>query len=114
MTLDELVQAFRAVSTEQVTQGLARLLLDWKANDSTADKLRDRVERLLGNTWTEREEDHSEIDGLWPEFRDHAIAGIEGMTMNERLYCFGLLERFDAARDDDEKLAIYRKLHASP
>ena len=114
MTLDELAKAIRAVSTEPVVKGLARLLLDWKSDDSTADELRDRVERYLGNTWVEKEEDHSRIYGLWSAFRDEAIAGVGGMTMNERLYCFSLFRRFDACHHDDEKRAIYRKLHANP
>ena len=36
------------------------------------------------------------------------------MTMNERLYWFGLVERFDACPDQAASLVVYRKLHANP
>ena len=51
---------------------------------------------------------------MWSSFRDQAIAGIAGMTMNERLYWFGLFDEFDACPDQEAKLKIYKKLMASP
>ena len=68
----------------------------------------------LGNTWIENNEDHLKIYQLWSSFRDEAISGIGGMTMNERLYWFGLFSRFDDCTNEETKLLVYRKLHAKP
>jgi hypothetical protein len=114
MNLDELARRIRAISAEPVVEGLADLLLHWKTDDSTAVELRDNVERYLGNSWVENDEDYRKLYRLWSLFREQVIARIGGITMNERLYWFGLLERFDASLSDEERRAIYRKLHGSP
>lgn len=112
MNLDELAQKIREVSDEEVVQRLADLLVAWKADQCTAEVLRESVERYIGNSWIEKDADHSEIYQMWSSFRDQAISGISGMTMNERLYWFGLVGRYDACLNQEAKLSIYRKLHA--
>ena len=114
MNLDELVQRIREVSDEKVVQGLADLLVSWKHDQCTAEELRQNVERYIGNSWIEKDADHTKIYRMWSSFRDQAISGIGGMTMNERLYLFGLSGRYDACKDQEAKLGIYRKLHANP
>jgi len=114
MNLDELAKEITRISPEKVVQDLSRILLEWKENDNTARELQDRVEHCLGHTWITSNYDHRTIYKLWASFRDNAITDIGGMTMNERLYNFGLLERFDTCTDEKCKLAIYQKLHASP
>ena len=113
MNLDELSEEISKVSSEKVVQGLSRFLIEWKDNEETAEELKEGIERYIGNTWIEKNEVHSKIYHLWSSFRDEAISGIEGMTMNERLYWFGLFNRFDAFESEDEKVLIYRKLHAT-
>jgi len=88
--------------------------MEWKESEDTAEQLRQGIERYLGNTWIEKNDDHSKIYRMWASFRDDAIAGIGGMTMNERLYWFGLFNRYDASRNESDKLLVYKKLHAKP
>jgi len=114
MNLDELTEAIRNVSSERVVQALANLLIEWKSNDETAEELKHTLERYFGHTWIKRNEDHKNLYNMWSEFKDEIILGIEGMTMNERLYWFGLFQRFDACPNQEAKLVIYRKLHANP
>ena len=114
MNLDELSKEISKVSSEKVVQDLSRFLIEWKNNDETAEELIEGIERYLGNTWIENKEDHENIYQMWSSFRDEAISGIGGMTMNERLYWFGLFDNFDSCNSQDEKLEIYRKLHAKP
>jgi hypothetical protein len=114
MNVDELADAIRKVSSEEVVQKLSRFMVEWKNNDETAEDLKERIERYIGNTWIERNEDHKKVYQLWASFRDEAISGIGGMTMNERLYQFGLFERFDACPDREAQVAIYKKVHAKP
>jgi len=114
MNLDELSEEISKVSSEKVVQDLSRFLVEWKDSEETAEELREGIERYIGNTWIEKNEDHSKIYRLWSEFREAAISGIGGMTMNERLYWFGLFNRYDACKNEEEKLVVYRKLHAKP
>ena len=114
MNLDELSQEISKVSSEKVVQDLSRFLVEWKDSKETAEELKEGIERYIGNTWIEKNEDHLKIYRLWSEFREAAISGIGGMTMNERLYWFGLFNRYDACKNEEEKLLVYRKLHAKP
>ena len=95
MDIDELAKTIRSVSPESVVQKLADILIDWKSNPSTARELEERIERYIGNTWIKKDGDHETIYSYWSTFRDNAIHGIGGMTMNERLYWFGLFDEFD-------------------
>ena len=112
MNLDELEQEIRAVSTDSVVQGVADQLAAWKAGSATADELAATLERYIGNVWIGTDQDHERVYALWSAFRRDAISAIHGMTMNERLYVFGLLERFDSLQGDADRQALYRKLHA--
>ncbi|MEP4547943.1 MAG: hypothetical protein ABJ000_17305 [Saccharospirillum sp.] len=114
MTIDELANEIRAVSDEQLIQDLARYMEEWKEDDRNAEALKTMVDRFLGNVWIPEEKDHSKAYHLWSSFRDDAIHGIGGMSMNERLYVFSLFERFDSCESEEETLMIYEKLHAKP
>jgi len=114
MNLDELSQEISKASPEKAVQELSRHLLEWKSNDQTAEELKDGIERYIGNSWIEKNEYHENIFKLWSNFRDKAISGIGGMTMNERLYYFGLFEQFDSCQNKEQQLTIYSKLHANP
>ena len=61
MNLDELSEEIRKVSSEKVVQDLSGMLLEWKDNDETAEELNARIERYLGNTWVEKNEDYRKI-----------------------------------------------------
>jgi hypothetical protein len=112
MTLDGLAQALRSVSDEKLLAELAQYIGAWKADDRDLIELETMVERFFGNTWLPSEEDHSKAYNVWKAFREDAVRNIGGMTMNERLYLFGLLERFDASNSDNERRVVYGKVLA--
>lgn len=114
MILDELASSIKAASSDPVALTLADLLSQWKHDDSNVEDLESWVERYIGNTWLASEEEHKSIYCLWSEFKSETVRCIHGMTMNERLFCFGLMSRFDAARTEQERKAIYAKLLANP
>lgn len=114
MNLDELVQGFRSISDKRVLEDLARYVEAWKTDNRNANDLETMVERFFGNVWLSSDENHSKAYGLWESFRNEAIWGIGGMTMNERLYFFSLFKRFEACATEEEKLVVYSKLHANP
>ena len=112
MNLDELEQKIRAISAGPAVHGVASQLTAWKDSSATADELAMAMERYIGNVWIGSDQDHDRIYALWSAFRKDSIDAIRGMTMNERLYSFGLLERFDSLQSDSDRQALYAKLHA--
>ncbi|WP_308364409.1 MULTISPECIES: hypothetical protein [unclassified Microbulbifer] len=114
MTLDELANELHAASDEKAVRDLAKYIEEWKGDDRNAEALEKMVERFFGNVWVSKEEEHLKAYGLWSSFRDDAIHGIGGMTMNERLYAFALFERFDSCKSEAERREVYGKVHAKP
>lgn len=114
MDLDALVAAISRTSSNPVVLKLVVLLSTWKDDERNAEELEVTVERFIGNTWIDSEIEHKKVYGLWSHFRDEAIHGIEGKTMNERLYLFGLLHRWGSAQTEEERKTIYAKLLANP
>jgi hypothetical protein len=114
MDIDELASAIRATSTDPKVRYLSELLLKWKKDDSNVEHLQSSVEEYIENSLQSNEPVHKEVCRLWSKFRDDAILGIHGMTMNERLYCFNLFARYDSAWKVESKHAIYAKLLAKP
>ena len=112
MNLDELTKHIRKVSKEEIVQKLANNIQEWKTDERNAVELRENVERFRGNMWIEKRTDFDKVYGMWTEFRNSAIDGIGGMTMNERLYLFGLFDLFDNAKNDAEQEKFYGKLMA--
>lgn len=114
MILDELASSIKAASADPAANKLANLLLQWKHDDSNVEELESRVEHYIGNSWIASEAEHKNIHGVWEKFKSETMRAIGGMTMNERLFCFGLMSRLDVARTERERVAIYAKLLASP
>ena len=112
MNLNELIINIRKVSSEKNVQLFAEIIQNWKINEKNIVELKENAERFLGNTWIDKKENFEKVYELWSNFRDSAINGIGGMTMNERLYCFGLFEQFDKSLKTAEKERIYNKLTA--
>ena len=71
-----------------------------------------KIANFLGNTWIDKRTDFDKVYGMWTEFRKSAIDGIGGMTMNERLYWFGLFDLFDNAKNKSGQEKFYGKLMA--
>lgn len=114
MNIDELTQSFRNISNEKKLQDLVHWIVAWKLGDEDIRELEAMVEKCFGNMWLQSQADHSNAYKLWSEFKRDAIGGIGGMTMNERLFFFGLFERFDQSDTEEQKHAVYSKLLAKP
>jgi len=108
MNLDELATEIGNVTADKAAEDLSIHLMLWKDRDETADELKVVIERYLANARFDNNEDYEKIYSIWSSFRDEAIIGIDGMTINERLYRFSLFET-----TLDQK-TLYKKLHTSP
>ena len=103
MNLDELANNIRKISKEDSIQKLADNLEGWKTDQRNAIELGENIERFLGDTWIIKQTDFDKVYGMWTEFKNSAIDGIGGMTMNERLYWFGAFDLFDNAKTESER-----------
>ncbi|AUC79942.1 hypothetical protein CW736_11465 [Nonlabens sp. MB-3u-79] len=112
MNIDELTNRIRKVSSEKNVQNLAELIQQWKTNDKNAIELKKNIERYFENELIDKKSDFEKVYGMWTDFRDSAIHGIGGMTMNERLYLFGLVNLFDNSKNILEREKFYKKLLA--
>lgn len=109
-TLDSLTQKIRSISKDPVIQKLAEQLSNWKLDSNDVRQLEDSIEKFIGTTWIKIESEHNEVDQLWTNFKKENIHIIQGMTMNERLFSFGLIKRYDNSKTREEKDVIYSKI----
>jgi hypothetical protein len=66
----------------------------WCEDGSTIEDLVADLDRLLGQSRFSTNEDRAAVALVIARLCD-AVASIGGMTMNERLFTFGLMERWD-------------------
>ena len=100
-------------SEDEVVARLGKHLSEWKQDDTDTFELANSIERFFGNSWIEREETHKHLYRLWSKFKEESIDGIGGLSMNERLYWFGLFERFESSQSEAAQKVIYAKLCAN-
>ena len=111
MNIDDLAAAIESVAPDKEVHALTEIIKGWKASDATVSELSTTVDRYIGQVWFKNDAIHEKIYSAWQSFKGEAILDIGGMTMNERLYFFGLFGRFDAATEHEQH-AIYTKLEA--
>ncbi len=117
MNYDEYIKEIEKLSEDDVVSRLIKHLVSWKDDDTNVLELADTIERFFGNSCIENKETHSHLYRMWSAFKKEAIEGIAGMTMNERLYWFGLFERFEKVESEPEseqkQKVIYAKVCAN-
>ena len=85
-------------------------LSTWREDDSTVEDLVADLDRILGQIWFSSNENHATVALLIARLRD-AVASIGGMTMNERLFAFDLMDRWDRTATP-ERGNLYEKVLA--
>ena len=117
MIIDELIAALRMkadganVQDRRLIVGLVDHLLQWIDNDQTVGDLQCSVDRYIGNVWLSTDALHSSIWTLAKKLGDE-IKGVGGMTVNERLFAFGLFPRYDSSVTDAQRRAVRSKVDA--
>ena len=110
MNLNELVESIQ-IPDVLLKKQLESLINNWKADSSSIDELSNMIEKWHGNVWFSSDKSSNLFYKNWREFKIKAIDSINGMTLNERLYWFGLFEIWDKS-DDDLQKRIRMKLKA--
>ena len=70
----------------------------WAADSATAETLLADLNRILGNVWFSTTEIHTAVFDALEAFAKQ-VHGIEGMTVNERLFTFGLFDAWDSGTE---------------
>ena len=112
MNFDEYIEEAKKYSNDEVVARLVSHLTKWKSDNTNVVELADSIERFFGNSWITNDETHTHLYKLWSNFKVAAISDIGGMTMNERLYWFGLFEGYESATEAEQQV-IYAKLCAN-
>ena len=102
MNIDEIVKSIPDEDSK-LRADLRHWIEDWKLNDGTIEELSNLVRKWHGNVWFKSQESSNEFYEQWKKFEIAAIEGLGGLTMNERLYWFGLFEAWDRTNEIDHK-----------
>ncbi len=95
----------------KIINSLVSVADSWRGTLIPVGDLVHAFDRTLGHAWLSRDDLHAEVARLIGEVRAEA-AGLVGMTLNERLFAFGLSEIWDGA-SDVLRTRLMRKLEAS-
>lgn len=109
MNLDELVASVPEV---ELRNGLFRWVNAWKKDDSSIEDLAFLIGKWHGNVWFNNTDESNGFNERFQAFKSMAIVGVGGLTLNERLYWFGLFEEWDSS-NESVQARIRVKLHAS-
>jgi|SRR6476660_1375262 len=112
MNLDELVNS---IPDSEITlrENFRKWINDWKESPKDVFDLDYLIGKWHGNVWFKNQDVANQFHENFLTFRDNAIKKIGGMTINERLYWFGLTELWDL--DDEKQQDVIRiKLKANP
>ena len=113
MNYDEFIKEVDQFSNDEAVARLRKYLVEWKQDDTNVIQLADSIEHFFGNSWIGSEKIHNHLYCLWLNFKTEAITGIGGISMNERLYWFGLFERFDSVQTETAQKVVYAKVCAN-
>ena len=100
MNLDELVTS---ILETKLRDNLIRCVNDWKADDQDVDHLAFMINKWHGNTWFQKTDASDTFHSNFQKFKVTAIEGIGGLTVNERLYWFGLFDIWDKSNEQDQQ-----------
>jgi hypothetical protein len=109
MNLDELVASIPEADLEAE---LSHWVGEWKKDSSDVNRLCELITRWHGITWFADQQAQDEFWAKFQLFKRNAIDGLGGMTVNERLYWFGLIDEWSSLGDAGQK-RVRTKLHAS-
>lgn len=109
MNLDELVNSVPEID---LRENLSRWVEEWKQDDKDIEKLAYLIGKWHGNVWFQDADASNKFHSEFQSFKSAAIDNIGGLTLNERLYWFGLFELWDSSNETTRN-RLRSKLHAN-
>ena len=109
MNIDELVNSIQQVA---LRGQLFQWVKEWKDAKADVEDLSKMLLKWHGNVWFQNKGESTEFLNQLNDFNVNAIDGLSELTLNERLYWFGLFEYWDCSDENDQNI-IRRKLHAN-
>ena len=106
MNIDDLVNS---IPQAELREQMVELIAEWKINEKDVKDLTSLLANWHGNVWFDSSEKSIEFLNQFQEFRASAVDGIGGLTLNERLYWFGLFDCWDSS-DEAGQNRIRNKL----
>ena len=110
MNLDELIES---IPEAELRGELFRWVEKWKTDESDVESLATLIQKWHGNVTFADPRAQDEFYSRYQSFRENAIRKLGGMTVNERLYWFGLFDHWDDS-DDNTRARLRTKVHADP
>lgn len=109
MNLDELVAS---IPEPGLRDELFRWVDEWKSDQSDVERLSALIREWHGNVSFADPHAQDEFYARFEHFREWVIQNLGGMTVNERLYWFGLFDHWDQSNESTrERLRV--KLRAN-
>ena len=109
MNIDELANS---ISEEELKLNLVKWINGWKSDNNDINELYNMVSKWHGNVWFKSEKESNKFYENLQLFKAKAIDGLGGLTVNERLFFFGLFNDWENA-DKNGQNRIRGKIHAS-
>ncbi|PKH55813.1 hypothetical protein CXF83_10765 [Shewanella sp. Choline-02u-19] len=109
MNLDELVAS---VTEVELREDLLHWVSEWKNDESDIENLTFMMSKWHGNVWFKDTIESNGFHTRFEVFKKNAVDGIGSLTLNERLYWFGLFEQWDDSNEESQS-RIRTKLRAN-
>lgn len=100
MNLDELVNSVPEID---LRENLSRWVGEWKQDDKDIEALAYLIGKWHGNVWFQGADSSNKFHSEFQNFKSAAIDNIGGLTLNERLYWFGLFEAWESGNEITHK-----------
>jgi hypothetical protein len=116
MILAELQQRLEGLRCELRTKDAMQVgilvdrIIAWKADATTPRELLASLTRCLGGLWFSSDDVHRSVHEAIESFRP-TVESLGGMTMNERLVMFDLIDLWDGSGEEIRD-TLYSKLEA--
>ena len=109
MNLDELVNSVPEV---ELREKLYHWVGEWKQDDKDVEALAYLIGKWNGSVWFQDTDASNKSHSSFQNFKSTAIENIGGLTLNERLYWFGLFGVWENANATTQQ-RLRSKLHAN-
>ncbi|QYK06881.1 hypothetical protein [Shewanella zhangzhouensis] len=96
MNLDELVNSVPEI---ELRENLSHWVREWKQDDKDIEALAYLIGKWHGNVWFQDTDSSNNFHSEFQNFKSAAIDNIGGLTLNERLYWFGLFEVWEGGNE---------------